>query len=257
MLKAIVKKAIREDYWLFMSWHRERFGLFPAIFSYITLRSRGIGSAPNPLTGGTVYLRPGTTDQNVYDEIFLAKEYDINLGDPLFIVDAGAHIGLSSVFFASTYPKATIIAIEPEQSNFNVLLKNVSKYSNIKPIQAGLWSRKTHLRIHDTNVANWSFRVSEDSSGNGIPAVCIQDIMADFNIESIDVLKVDIEGSEVEILSHAQPWIDAVRALIIELHDKFQSGCAEALEKAFSNHSFIKSRSGESVVITNIKRIAT
>lgn len=257
MLKSVLKAAVREDYWLFMSWYRERFGLFPAILSYITLRKSGIGSALNPLTGSPIYLRPGTADQDVYDEIFLAREYDIDLGDPLFIVDAGAHVGLSSVFLASKYPKATVIAIEPEQSNFAVLLRNVENYRNIKPVRAGLWSRKANLRIQNPNVATWSFRVTEDSSGNGIPALAIQDVMADFNIKHIDVLKMDIEGSELEVLNHSQPWIDAVSVLIIELHDRFQPGCIEALQRAFSGHSYDKSRSGESVVITNIKKITT
>ncbi len=257
MLKAILKAAVREDYWLFMSWYKERFGLFPALSSYITLRKRGIGSVPTPLTGGPVYLRPGTADQDVYDEIFLVKEYDIDLGDPLFIIDAGAHIGLSSVFFASKYPKATVIAIEPEPSNFDVLLRNAEKYHNIKPIRAGLWSRKANLRIQDADVATWSFRVTEVPSGSGIPALAIQDVMADFNIKHIDIVKMDIEGSEVEVLNHSQPWIDAVSTLIIELHDRFQPGCGEALQRAFRGHSYEKSRSAENIVMTNIKKIAT
>lgn len=257
MLKAIIKKSVKEDYWSFMSWYRERFGFLPAVLKYIALRKNGIGTAPNPLTGGVVYLRPGTTDQNVYDEIFVAREYDIDLGAPLFIVDAGAHIGLSSVFFASKYPKATVIAIEPEPSNFAVLLRNVKDYSNIKPIQAGLWSRKTHLSIQDSNVATWSFRVSEDSSGSGIPAVGIQDLITDFNMDRIDVLKIDIEGSEIEVLNNSKAWIDAVKTLIIELHDRFRHGCTEALQKSFYSHTYDKSRSGESIVMTKIKRIAT
>jgi FkbM family methyltransferase len=257
LLKAVAQKAVRGDHWLFMSWYRERFGFLPAMASYITLRKNGIGSAPNPLTGGVVYLRPGTADQNVYEEIFGAREYDIDLGDPIFIVDAGAHVGLSSVFFASKYPKATVIAIEPEPSNFEVLLRNVEQYSNIKPMWAGLWSRKTHLRIQNSDVATWSFRVSEDPSGNGIPAFGVEDLITDFNVKRIDVLKIDIEGSELEVLNNSKPWIDAVRALIIELHDRFQPGCAEALQKAFSGHVYDRTQSAESIVMTNIKRIAT
>jgi len=257
MLKTIIKKSVREDYWLFMSWYRERFGFLPAVLKYIALCKNRIGTAPNPLTGGVVYLRPGTADQDVYHQIFVTREYDIDLGAPLFIVDAGAHIGLSSVFFVSKYPKATVIAIEPEPSNFDVLLRNVENYSNIKPIRAGLWSRKAHLSIQDSNVATWSFRVSEDSSGSGIPAIGIQDVITDFNMDRIDVLKIDIEGSEIEVLNHSKAWIDAVKTLIIELHDRFRPGCAEALQKAFSSHTYDKSRSGENIVITNIKRIAT
>jgi len=257
MLKNILKKIIREDYWLFLSWYRNHFGLLPAFLGYVhLLRNKGIGRAPNTLTGGSVYLRAGTTDLNVYDEIFIDKEYDINLDNPLFIVDAGAHIGLSSVFFASKYPKATVVAIEPEPSNFNILVMNAKNFTNIKPLRAGLWSRKTHLHIQDANVDTWSFRVLEDPSGEGIPALGIRDIMSDFNAEQIDVLKIDIEGSELEVLNNHHSWIDSVGTLIIELHDRFQPGCSDALSKAINDHYYDKSTSGESIVISNLRKIA-
>ena len=258
MLKAIVKKIVRKDHWQFLSWFRDRFGSLPAMRAYFDLLcNKGIARAPNELTGGFVFLRPGTTDQNVYDEILGAKEYDIDLGSPLFIVDAGAHIGLSSVFFASKYPEATVVAIEPELANFNILLMNARDYSNIKPIRAGLWSRKTHLHIQESNAATWSFRVSEDSSGQGIPAVSIRDVMSDFNVSKIDVLKIDIEGSEVEVLDSDHSWIDIIGVLIIELHDRFRPGCSESLARAISGYNCDKSCSGESVVITNLRRIGT
>ncbi len=257
ILKTVVEKAFSEDHWLFICWYKYRFGFLHTIVSYTKFRKTGIGSAPNPLNGEIVYIRPGTTDQRVYDKIFGEREYDINLGEPLLIVDAGAHIGLASVFFASKYPKAKVIAIEPEQSNFEILLMNIEQYSNITPIRAGLWSRKTHLRIQDSDVATWSFRVSEDPSGNGIPAIGVKDIMTDFTVENIDVLKIDIEGSELDVFKNSKPWINAVRNLIIELHDRFQPGCSEALQKAFSSHIYDKSQSGESIIMTNIKRIFT
>ena len=95
MLKAVVKKMVRQDHWLFLGWSKDRFGFASAIVGFIKmLFNQGIGRVPNPLNGGTVFIRPGTTDQDVYDEIFFGKEYDLDLGNPHFIVDAGAHIGL-------------------------------------------------------------------------------------------------------------------------------------------------------------------
>ena len=257
MLKTIAKRIVRKDHWDFVSWHHHKFGFFQTIRAYIGLRRKGIGEAPNPLTGGVVFLRPGTTDQDVYDEIFISKEYDIDLGDPRFIVDAGAHIGLSSVFFACKYPKATIIALEPEPLNFDLLIKNTNHHPNIRPLQAGLWSRKTHLRIENSDVPTWSFRVVESLSGEGIPAVGVRDLMTDFKANQIDVLKVDIEGSEFEVLNHSGSWIDNVTTLIIELHDRFRPGCSEALANAIRGHSYQKSISGESLVIANLERKAT
>lgn len=69
------------------------------------------------------------------------------------------------------------MAIEPESGNFAMLKKNTGQYPNIKPIQAGLWSRKTYLRTQDSDVATWSFRVVESSSSDDIPALGVQDIL--------------------------------------------------------------------------------
>lgn len=256
MLKKIIQNLVREDYWSYLSWYKDRFGYFSAVFSLIKAIIRGIATAPNLLTGSIVYLRPGTTDQSVYDSIFLSKEYDLNLGNPLFIVDAGAHIGLSSVFFASKYPESTVVAIEPEPSNFDILRKNAEKFKNIKIIQAGLWSRKTTLRIENTNAATWSFKVIEDQSGKGIQAIGVRDVMSQFNMDRIDVLKIDIEGSEVEVLSSSGSWIDSIRTMIIELHDRYKPGCTEALQKAVFGYDYNREISGESVVLSNIRKIS-
>lgn len=258
MLKSIAKRIVREEHWSFLSWYRDRFGLFSSLLAYANLlRKRGIGCAPNYLNGSFVSLRPGTGDQTVYDEIFIAREYDLDLGNPLSIIDAGAHIGLSSVYFAGNYPGATVIAVEPEISNFNMLLRNAKGYPNIKPVRAGLWSRKAHLRVQNPKANTWSFRVTAETSTNGIPAHGIRDIMANFNITQIDVLKMDIEGSELEVLTHSHSWIDSVKTLIIELHDRFQPGCQEALATAVRNHTYMKRMSGENIIITDLKRIGT
>src|SRR5436190_21998125 len=76
-----------------------------------------------------VYVRIGTTDLSVLKQVLVERQYDFSLPvTPKVIVDAGANIGLSAVFFANKYPAAVIFAIEPEESNFKVLEKNVSAY---------------------------------------------------------------------------------------------------------------------------------
>ncbi len=255
MLRALARRAIRPDHWLFMSWYRQRFGMLPAVFSQARLlHGHGVASAPNPLNDQRVFLRPGTSDQDVYDEIFIEQEYALELGDPTLIVDAGAHIGLASVFLACRYPGATIVAIEPEPANFALLCRNTRPYPNIRPLRAGLWSHRTHLRIENANAATWAFRVVEDESGDGIPAIGIADILSELSSERIDVLKIDIEGSEIEVLGQSEPWIDRIGTLVIELHDRFRPGCTEALRDALDGHLYDESRSGESIVISRMKR---
>jgi tRNA G46 methylase TrmB len=80
-------------------------------------------------------LRIPSSDVPTYEQVFIDKEYDFLVKkQPKVIVDAGANIGLASIYFANKYPDAKIIAIEPEQSNFELFKENVAPYPHIIPI---------------------------------------------------------------------------------------------------------------------------
>jgi len=94
-----------------------------------------------------IHLRLRTSDVSLLDEIILNAEYACEtFSAPRVIIDAGANIGLASVFYANRYPRAKIIAIEPEQSNFDVLKKNTSHYSNVILFKERC-GRKTRLSV--------------------------------------------------------------------------------------------------------------
>jgi hypothetical protein len=56
--------------------------------------------------------------------------------------------------------------------------------------------------------------------------------MEKFQISGIDLLKIDVEGAECEIFETSQNWIERVRTICIELHDRLRPGCREAYERA-------------------------
>jgi Methyltransferase FkbM domain len=62
--------------------------------------------------------------------------------------------------------------------------------------------------------------------------VTVPEIMREHGLDRIDLLKVDIEGSEMEVFSHADAWIGSVDAISVELHDRFKPGCSSAFFKA-------------------------
>jgi hypothetical protein len=63
-------------------------------------------------------LRAGTQDIDIFELTFLLRDCDAKLQtQPRFIIDAGAHIGCAALFFASSFPRANIAAIEPDPSN--------------------------------------------------------------------------------------------------------------------------------------------
>src|SRR5436309_569985 len=65
----------------------------------------------------TVFLRSNTSDHSAFWQIFIDKQYEYPIEFiPNTIIDCGANIGLTSVYYANKYPQATIIAVEPEAS---------------------------------------------------------------------------------------------------------------------------------------------
>ena len=177
---------------------------------------------------------PSTTDISTYQQVFLNQEYDFLVEmQPKVIVDAGANIGLASIYFTNKYPDAKIIAIEPEQSNFELLKENVAPYSNVIPIQAALWNKNEEINLIDPGLGKSGFMTemqhsSENLSGNichTVTAMSIDKIMKDYSLTKIDILKIDIEGAEREVFSDTSSWIEKVDSIIVELHERMKSGC--------------------------------
>lgn len=183
-----------------------------------------------------VNLRLRTTDVGSCQEILLRTPYEWRFPEPpRVIVDVGANIGFASVSYASRYPDARIIAVEPEPSNYEVLRKNVAPYANVTPVKAALWKDARPLAIVDTGGGHTTFRIRNESNGAAsAPAsgVTLDQLMADLGIDFIDLLKVDIEGAEREVFEDPEAWIGRVGVIAVELHDWIQLGCSESVRRA-------------------------
>ncbi|MBL8265664.1 FkbM family methyltransferase [Steroidobacter sp.] len=259
MFKRLARRLVSPSQWAWLSWYRGHFGLLRALAGYFALLLHPdicFISAAEAETRHTLAIRPGTADQRVFDEVFVMREYDIDVVSPTVILDAGAHIGLTAVFFAEKFQGAAVIAIEAEAANFALLCKNVSAYPRIRPMHAGLWSRSTWLRIENPGAATWSFRVLESEQPTDIRAVSIADVMQLHGVDHIDILKMDIEGAELEVLTHSADWLSRVDNLLIELHDRYRPGCTAALETALRDYDYERSAHGNTVVLRNIRRKA-
>jgi FkbM family methyltransferase len=105
---------------------------------------------------------------------------------------------LTSVFFANKFPNAKIVAVEPEKENFQMLQKNTGSYSNISLLNAGIWGHNTFLSVVDEGKGNNAFTVKEVpvNTENAIKALSVYDIMKQQGWSKIDILKLDIEGTE-------------------------------------------------------------
>ena len=189
-----------------------------------------------------VRLRLGTSDLDTYIQIFEGGAYDFHYGsEPGVIIDAGANVGYASVYFANAFPRARILAIEPENSNYEMLKRNADPYPNVIPIRAALWNTNRLVDLFDPGRRHGGFQtrtITDPSRSNqAVEGMTVDRLMSDYGVDHVDLLKVDIEGAEREVFDDASGWIDRVSTIAIETHDRLKPGCSEAVENATRDFS--------------------
>ncbi|MBI5382929.1 MAG: FkbM family methyltransferase [Opitutae bacterium] len=206
--------------------------------------------------GTTIHLRPGTSDQFTFGQVFLFQQYDIALPFvPRRIVDAGANVGLSALYFAHRYPEAVIATLEPSAENQAQIQLNTAVHaSRMRHFPMGLWRRDGALAISNPYRSHDSFIVTETepATPGAIPAICLPTLLRELQWDSIDLLKIDIEGAEKEVFAEGyESWLPRTRAIYIELHDFMQKGCSQAVFRALSRYRFSLSLRDENLVFIN------
>ncbi|WP_178130886.1 FkbM family methyltransferase [Reyranella sp. CPCC 100927] len=213
-----------------------------------------------PTRSQTVHYRFGTSDEDVIWQIFGGGDYDLTrlrrfddirryvdarhaAGQRPVIIDAGANIGISAVFFALTFPTARVVAIEPEAENFALLVRNTRELG-VHCLRAALSSEPGHVTVHDGGEGSWSFRTERAAAPGGIPCLTINDLFAEhLDTDAFPFLvKVDIEGAEADVFSRNTQWVERTPVIITELHDWLLPGqgtalpflrCVSALDRDF------------------------
>lgn len=207
-----------------------------------------------------VNLRPNSSDLKVFHQIFTFKEYGMNLGFvPRFIIDAGANIGLSAVFFSNKFPGVKIVAIEPEKSNFKMLEINTKDYENIVLAKRALSNySNVSFNVVDKGYGNWGFIIEIEGTKNTskvvdtVKTITIDDILNTYNLEYLDLLKIDIEGGEKQLFeNNYENWLPKTKCIIIELHDGITKGSSKSFFKAISKYDFSYFNRGENLLFIN------
>jgi len=206
--------------------------------------------------GRHYHIRKHSSDFKVFRSVAVFGQYNvprITSNNVKTIVDLGSNIGFSVMHFKSKFPDAHVIAVEPEKTNYDMLVKNVKGYSNVDCLQNAIWYAKKNLGIFDSGMGEYGFRVVDGNQKlvGSVDGITMDDIISRYNIETIDILKIDIEGAEKELFTYNyESWLPKVRCIVIELHDAFRPGCATAFFKAISSRDFDIFCKGEDIVIT-------
>lgn len=95
-----------------------------------------------------VTVRPQCSDRSVFSHVFIYSAYALKTPRPddvKWIIDAGANVGYSALFFAGQYPNAQVVAIEPNEANYQQLLSNTRQCDRIKAWHGALWFSRKRL----------------------------------------------------------------------------------------------------------------
>lgn len=234
---------------------KKHLGFSNACKFYLQLKSGRFHRLSTPAVQYPFQMRNNPYDYATFEEVLLRQTYNIDLGfTPQFIIDAGGNIGLTAAFFASRFPAARVISLEPDRENYQLLCKNTEKYTNVAALNKGVWHQSAHLVVKDIGLGNNGFIVEETpaATANSIEAVGIAPLMQEYNQTHLDVLKLDVEGSEKEIFSSGyEAWLPKTKVLIIELHDHMKKGCSKAVFSALAHYNFSCRIAGENLVFCN------
>jgi len=167
------------------------------------------------------------------------------------IVDAGGYIGTAAIAFARHHPKARIVCLEPMPENYALCVANTCALPNIEVWNKALASRCASLPLFGRATGlegNTLVAGAPDRRGAAPLAVVetldIPTLLETCGASSIAFLKVDIEGAEKELFTHAAPWIERVDVVFAELHDRILAGCTAAFQTANSGRQ-IRNLGGE------------
>jgi len=188
-----------------------------------------------------VGLRLPGSDIQVVKQVFKTEEYQFDtVKDPQVIIDAGANIGLAAIWFTHRFPGVRIIAVEAEKNNFELLQHNIAPYPNITAIHAALWDKQGSIEVRDVGIGHWGFMTAnaDDSAStmdghtvSEVEALTVDTLMTRFDLPFVDLLKMDIEGAELEVFRTSDRWLDRVGAMIVELHEGMKPGCTQSFRQ--------------------------
>lgn len=185
-----------------------------------------------------LYFRPGTSDELVIEEVLVNREYDLQrlrrlpellayarqrravTGERPLALDAGANIGTASILFAAM-PDVTVVAVEPDPGNFEVLKRNV-RGLDVVPLQAAISSAHGLAVMQDPGIGHWGFRAIRrtEPSPNAVPCVTVDDIYRQMTGRCFPwLVKIDIEGGEQDLFATNTEWVKRTPLIIVELHD--------------------------------------
>jgi FkbM family methyltransferase len=222
--------------------------------------------APGGGEADTIFLRPTDSDLFVAGQVFGWREYELPWkieaelialgrswragGTVPIVVDGGANIGYSSLFFASRFPEAIVLAVEPNPESYELLLRNTSKCRNVIPVQAALWRDDDGVDLEFEEHGSWAARTVAPRNRPTTRSVTLESLIETIADARLLICKLDIEGAEREVCAASAEILQSAACVIVETHDFLfkDGGCRAAVTRTLAPTMTAPSTIGENLV---------
>ena len=153
-------------------------------------------------------------------DLFVRGDYALPLdvtGEISTVVDLGGYTGLTTLYFLDRYPNARIVAVEPDPTNCACLRRNIEGTSaSVEVVQACIANKSGTVRFR-TEGPSWGRSITSED-GMEVPCLTITELLQMHGLETVDLLKMDIEGAEALAFESSAQWLERIGWLLMELH---------------------------------------
>ena len=193
-----------------------------------------------------IRLRPAGSDLTTLEEVLKREVYgglSELLPSPQWIVDLGAHIGLSSLYFLGIFPAANVLAVEPHPRNFALLQSNLRPWidsARCRVVCAAAWSGDCSLRpaasLNGPYEASFSVQAASTEEPGSIRGLSMATLIGMTGAGKVQLVKMDVEGSEAVLLASDVSWLRAVQCLAVEFHGDLRARLS--FDELIARHGF-------------------
>lgn len=218
-----------ENPWIYWG---HKFGLIKREPLFLKLR--------NGITAEVPIRMLHTFKESVFQEDYISgfPEAVIRSFKQSLVVDVGANVGYFSLWWLSRFPQSKVIAVEPMPNNFALLSRNkaLNEDKDLQVLNSAMNSQGGDLTLNFDQADSFTTSASALNDNGGkdkisVKAITLSQLKASFNLDRIDFLKLDCEGSEYDILYHCEDkLLYGIQCIVMETHRGGKKNeCKEAM----------------------------
>jgi FkbM family methyltransferase len=171
----------------------------------------------------------------------------VDAGHRPIIVDAGAYIGATALWYGAQFANARIVAIEPDPANAALLRRNLGGRTNCVIIESAIGSQGGFVQLQQ-QFAGWDVRT--ERAADGVPVVTMEDAFKASGGDAPFLVKINIEGFESDLFSSNTDWVGQCQVVVIEPHDWMLPGERPSgpFQQVMAQHPFELFVHGENLI---------